>query len=308
MDEDCGITDVSCHAANAANDLLNQFADMISWMQWTMVRSAFTGNAGTIDGTEWGVAFSMTSKWAMVLLIVVVALTFVQMAGALIRANIQGVLDAFLRGVLAWPATLAAVWLAVQLTSATDLLTVGILNGGASSGTGVLGAFFDRIDELPLQSAESQTVNMSMALAVLMILSFLASIALSFMLAFRNFALICLVGFSPIAFMAMPLQATRGWSMKWLQAVIALILAKPIAAGMLVLANDLTVQSTDMWQWLVGVVAMAMASFAPVITMRMFSFMGGETAASYGSHGSAIVSNTGAGFARAGRSAMSLAA
>ena len=37
-----------------------------------------------------------------------------------------------------------------------------------------------------------------------------------------------------------------------------------------------------------------LAAFAPVITMRLFSFAGGESAGAMGSHGASVVTNTGA--------------
>lgn len=304
MGGNCSTFDLSCQAGDIVDNLLVFFANTMSTMAWFMIQSAFTGSAGTIEDNEWSIATTMTSRWGLVLLIVVVALVAVQMIIALAAGNVRQAISSFIAGILSWPTTLVAVWLTVVLTGATDRLTLGILGSGGESAGGLMGAFMEGVETLPLGELE-KTGSKAFLLAIMMLIVMIAALVLSLMLAFRNFALICLVGFSPIAFMAMPLSFIRSWAGKWAQAVAALILAKPIAAGMLVLAVDLTAGADGIYQWLVGIVAMVMAAFAPVITLRLFSFMGAETAASYGGQGQAVMTNAASGAARGGRALVS---
>lgn len=302
MGDSCGALDMPCHMDN----FLRTFATGFSDLAWKMIRDAFSGSAGTLDVNEWQVALDMTSRWAMILLIVVAVLMVVQMSLSALQGNVTGAVSAFFKGIMTWPITIIAVWLAVGLTTVSDDLTVRLMNAGSDSASGVFGGLFDVIDSMFGSKTLFAGDGKAGVLVALMIITFIASLFLSFMLAFRNFALICLVGFAPLAFMAMPLQAGRAWVPKWAQAVVALILAKPIAGGMLVLGVELAKGSSDLWQWMVAMVAMAMASFAPVITLRLFSFMGADAAASYGGQGAAVVTNTGAGAARAGGSVVGI--
>src|SRR5699024_3306728 len=281
MGGNCNTFDLACQAGEIVDSLLVFFANTMSTISWMLISTAFTGNAGTIEDNEWSIATAMTSRWGLVLLIVVVALVLVQMLMSVASGNIRQAVSAFVAGLLSWPTTLVAVWLTVILTGATDRLTVGILGSGGEPSSSIIGRFFSGLENLPLD-AVAETGSKAFLVAAMTTITALASLLLSLMLVFRNFALICLVGFSPIAFMALPMTSIRSWAAKWAQAVAALILAKPIAAGMLVLAVDLTAAADGVFQWLVGIVAMAMAAFAPVITLRLFSFMGAETAASYG--------------------------
>lgn len=305
MGGNCNSFDLTCQAGEVVDSLLVFFANTMSTVSWMLISTAFTGNAGTIEDNEWSIATAMTSRWGLVLLIVVVALVLVQMLMSVASGNIRQAVSAFVAGLLSWPTTLVAVWLTVILTGATDRLTVGILGSGGEPSSSVIGRFFSGLEDLPLD-AVAETGSKAFLVAAMTAITALASLLLSLMLAFRNFALICLVGFSPIAFMALPMTAIRSWAAKWAQAVAALILAKPIAAGMLVLAVDLTAAADGVFQWLVGIVAMAMAAFAPVITLRLFSFMGAETAASYGGQGQAVMTNATSGAARGGRAVVSL--
>lgn len=305
MGGNCNPLDLPCQVGESVDTLLVFLANTMSTASWMMISSAFTGNAGTIEDNEWSIATAMTSRWGLVLLVVVVALVLVQMIMSVASGNIRQAISAFVAGLLSWPTTLVAVWLTVVLTGATDRLTIGVLGSGGESASGLISSFFTGIERLPLDGI-SETGSKAFLIVGMTAVSAIAALLLSLMLAFRNFALICLVGFSPIAFMALPMASIRVWASKWAQAVAALILAKPIAAGMLVLAVDLTAAADGIFQWLVGIVAMAMAAFAPVITLRLFSFMGADTAASYGGQGQAVMTNSASGAARGGRALVSM--
>lgn len=285
--------------------MLLSLANSLSVLSWMLVREAFTGNAGTIEDNEWTISTAMTSRWGLLLLVVVFALVLVQMIMSAASGNIRQAVNAFFSGILAWPTTLVAVWLTVILTGATDRLTVGVLSSGEGPAEDIFNRYMTNIETVSFGEI-SETLGKAFIIALMLTISTIASILLSLMLSFRNFALICLVGFSPLAFMAMPMVSIRSWITKWAQAVMALIMAKPIAAGMLVLSVDLGANSSGVYQWLTAVVAMLMAAFAPVITLRLFQFMGAETASAYGGQGQAVMNNAGAGVARGGRAVVSV--
>lgn len=328
MSESCGTFDIQCHMRNAMAEMLDNWSKSLGQFGKEMLAAAFSGDGGGISTKEWSVATTMTSKWALVLLIVVIGMAAVQVIISLIQGNPRVAVSAALWGILAWPTTLISIFLAIRVTAASDALSVGILDvsGGdagadaaskvfsltqagrmADGGQGLLEQILRGPGSDPVTGSVSGLLQVAIVSFDMVLITLIAAFFLSMMLAFRNFALLVLVGFAPLAFMALPVGALRAWAIRWAQAVLALIIAKPVAAGMLVMSGELLGAADQLFSWLVGLAAMAMAGFAPMITMRMFSFIGGETAAAYGSHGSAVVNNAASGVTRVGSTAVQAA-
>ena len=214
MGGNCNSFDLTCQAGEVVDSLLVFFANTMSTVSWMLISTAFTGNAGTIEDNEWSIATAMTSRWGLVLLIVVVALVLVQMLMSVASGNIRQAVSAFVAGLLSWPTTLVAVWLTVILTGATDRLTVGILGSGGEPSSSVIGRFFSGLEDLPLD-AVAETGSKAFLVAAMTAITALASLLLSLMLAFRNFALIC-CGVAPVR------ESTR-WMMDSLTGAIAFV-------------------------------------------------------------------------------------
>lgn len=315
MDEvDCGSTDINCNIVYGAAKIVDGFARAESAGAWSFIKESFTGSAGTITSDEWTVATDMTSRWSIVVLVVVAGVTLVKVMTEIIGGSPQKAASGFIMGCLAWPFTVLSVYTAIRLTGGVDLLTIGILGSGDKSAAEVIPQIigsstvnYDMANEIlgaansPIDDEAVRALVQSLIVCMCALLQLLAAFLLAFMLAFRNFAMLVLIGFAPVAFMALPVRTTGAWARKWAEVTIALIIAKPVAAGVLVMSIDLFTSGSDFWQYLVGCVAMCMAAFAPVITMRMFSFIGGDQAAAQGSHGASVVTNIGAGAARGGK-------
>ena len=62
---------------------------------------------------------------------------------------------------------------------------------------------------------------------------------------FRSFALIVLAAVAPGALMPLPWENTKAWSRLWCETVIALLIAKPLAATLLAVAVKLFANSTS---------------------------------------------------------------
>lgn len=314
MAAQCTPLDVACNVREAVKIVIESWAKGVANFGKDVLIAAFGGDGGGIAGEEWAVATTMTSKWSLILLVVVIGITAVQICMSMLQGNLRMTVSAVIWGVLAWPATLVSVFLAIQVTRSTDQLAVGILNEDSEDTVNtVVSKMFETVNGQNLLNggslasvagADDSAAQLAVISVILALGMTLSAIFLSLMLAFRNFALLVLIGFAPLAFMAMPAPSLRGWALRWAQAVIALIVAKPLAAGMLVMAGELLGASDQIFSWVVGIVAMLMAGFAPMITMRMFSFIGGETAAAYGSHGSAVLNNTAQGATRVGSTAL----
>ena len=95
MGGNCDTFDLPCQAGEVVDNILVFAANTMSTYSWLMISSAFNGNAGTIEDNEWAVATTMTSRWGLVLLVVVVALVLVQMIISVASGNIRQAISAF---------------------------------------------------------------------------------------------------------------------------------------------------------------------------------------------------------------------
>jgi hypothetical protein len=96
---------------------------------------------------------------------------------------------------------------------------------------------------------------------------------------FRTFALAVLAAVAPVALMMMPWEKSKAWVGRWCEVVVALLLAKPLAATVLAAAIKLFADSTSFAGLAAGTVGMILACGAPLVALRLVSFAGGELAA-----------------------------
>jgi hypothetical protein len=79
--------------------------------------------------------------------------------------------------------------------------------------------------------------------------------------------------------MLVPWEKTKTWARRWSEVVVALLLAKPLAATVLAVAIKLFADSKSFAGLAAGTVGMALACGAPLMALRLVSFAGGELAA-----------------------------
>ena len=114
---------------------------------------------------------------------------------------------------------------------------------------------------------------------------------------FRSFALIVLAAVAPVALMLMPWEKTKSWAGRWCELVVALLLAKPLAATVLAVAVKLYANSTSFAGMAAGAVGMTLACAAPLMALKLVGFAGGELAAAAQTAGGGHIAHTGANFA-----------
>jgi hypothetical protein len=114
---------------------------------------------------------------------------------------------------------------------------------------------------------------------------------------FRSFALIVLAAVAPVALMLMPWEKTKSLTRRWTEIVVALLLAKPLAATVLAVAIKLFAESKSFAGLAAGTVGMALACAAPMMALRLVSFAGGELAAAAQTAGGGHVLSRSSGFA-----------
>lgn len=259
-----------------------------------MLRNAFRDSRAS--DSSWEIADDQFWFWVSVMSGVLVCVALFQLLPAAFLRD--GKRIARIAGGLAFsiPASVIAVYLMQQLASfgnqVTDSLTRALQDDGIAGG--VLRMFGYQIVNDDISFREQSAIlralsNTVPALAVgqygitflIVCLMALASAFLYVAMAIRNFALIVLAATAPIGIMMIGQPKLGVWANRWVNLVVGLILAEPLAAAVLVVAVRLLGLGTDMGPLLVAAGALFAASFAPVWAVKLVSFAGGEMGTSF---------------------------
>ncbi|GAA2238738.1 hypothetical protein GCM10010401_08770 [Rarobacter faecitabidus] len=257
-------------ATNAWDAMVQKATEDLAAIAWGQLSGAFTGQLGTISPAEFMTATDMAGKWIPVMAIATVLVAVLQIIRGTVSMNRASIAKAVLNAALAVPVTFVAIWFAVTATVGFDQLTSAILG---SSPTKLAWLF------------EPSANSFGIGGLLIMGLVWLASMFLSSVMLARTLFVIALIAFAPVATMVIPWDVTRQWTVKWMQTLFAFLIAKPLAAGILMLGvaiGDNLVQgfSTDAAAAAtMAVVLMGMACFAPMAALKLVSFTGAGQAA-----------------------------
>ncbi|WAH96179.1 type IV secretion system protein [Arthrobacter sp. MMS18-M83] len=285
-----------CGLVSQANDgflgaVTALFADILqniaSWI-WSFITGAFS--VSNVDDSQWIAVQGLTNWWVVVMMTPLVVAMILQLLSGLISQQPGRLVRALVGGAVAIPMVAGAVFLARQLTKVGDSAAAALLD---SMGTDPYVVFmrlfgFERapagsgrdwnvVSLAPGSSsgAAGAVIVTAMAVIVVWILAFILMCSMIF----RSFALIVLAAVAPVALMLMPWEKTKSWARRWCEIVIALLLAKPLAATVLAVAIKLFAESKSFAGLAAGVVGMTLACGAPLMALRLVSFAGGELAA-----------------------------
>ncbi|WP_442542728.1 type IV secretion system protein [Arthrobacter sp. KN11-1C] len=285
-----------CGLVSQANDgflgavtalFANILQNIASWI-WSFITGAFS--VSNVDDSQWIVVQGLTNWWVVVMMTPLVVAMILQLLSGLISQQPRRLVRALVGGAAAIPMVAGAVFLARQLTHIGDSASQAILD---SMGTDPYVVFmrlfgFERapagsgrdwnvVSLAPGSSsgAAGAVIVTAMAVIVVWILAFILMCSMIF----RSFALIVLAAVAPVALMLMPWEKTISWARRWCEIVVALLLAKPLAATVLAVAIKLFAESKSFAGLAAGVVGMTLACGAPLMALRLVSFAGGELAA-----------------------------
>jgi hypothetical protein len=104
----------------------------------------------------------------------------------------------------------------------------------------------------------------------------LASLFLFIAMAIRTFGLLALAALAPVALMMIGQPKLGAWAQKWLSLTVGLLLAKPLAAGVLLLAVQLTGATANLGLLLTCAGAVVAAAFSPLWATKLVAFAGDE--------------------------------
>lgn len=251
-----------------ANQMFQSWAAQLSEFAWSLLQGSFTGEASRIDSAEFSIAAVMTNRFAGVMAFVLVVVGCVQVVRDVQKDGIGASMRTVLAVLLAWPITAFSVWATMKLTVYLDLLTNAILSTG--EGTGALNKLMT-----PILQVNSATGPISGATAVLVFIAivWLISLFLSIVMVLRNFGILALIGFAPVALMMFPAEVTKGWTKNWMKAVLVALLIKPASAALIVLAAALVEGATGVTALLTGLVGLILALCSPLFLSKVLSFV-----------------------------------
>ncbi|MFE4545142.1 hypothetical protein [Arthrobacter sp. NPDC056727] len=303
-----------CGLVSQANDgvqssLTAFFADILenvaSWI-WSFITGAF--GASDIDDSQWDSVKGLTNWWVVVMMTPLVIAMILQLLSGLISQQPRRLIRALVGGAAAVPMVAGAVYLVRELTKVGDSAATALLDSLATDPYVLFMRLFG-FEKAPADSgrkwnvvslapgtsggAGGAVVVTAMAVIVVWILAFILMCSMIF----RSFALILLAAVAPVALMLMPWEKTQSWARRWGEIVVALLIAKPLAATVLAVAIKLFAESKSFAGLAAGVVGMALACGAPLMALRLVSFAGGELAAAAQTAGGGHVLSRSSGFA-----------
>jgi hypothetical protein len=209
-------------------------------------------------------------------------------AAAVVSRDHEQLVSALVRSFIAVPVVPLSLWTIGQLVNALDGMTWYILNRDGP------GSLFVTLQKVMWAGGQA---NYFFAFLIdgLLLLGMLL-LVLVFM--FRNLSLAVLIAVGPVAWMLFPVRSIGSqWVIRYVSAVVALLLTGPLTIGFLALIVDglagvKTIWDPRSWPLLLGLV---MVSFAPFAVFSLFSFIGGAAV-------DAVGSRIGAGGARGANS------
>lgn len=316
----CGFNDWVCYGQEGVARLIGQACKAAGNFIGDMLTNSFLG--AQASSGDWDIAGSHFWFWAAVASMLVVGIGAWQVSVAVILqqpGRVLQVLAGMVAGVIL--SVLSLQWMPTIVTAMsgiTSQLTAG-LNGEAGIGAAILNVLGlgqgpngvgylirDTSPVWPLATTSSGGLNavgpLLLALAALGVIAF-AAFLLFVAMSLRTFGLIALVAFAPLGLMFYGQPRMKDMAMKWGQLALGLLLAEPLAAGILLLATNIAASTTSssMGLLLTSAGIIFVAAFSPLWAVKFVEFAAGEvrTALSHSQwtqrQGSQTVSRVGRG-------------
>lgn len=233
----------------------------------------------------------------MVVAMIPILIIFVafQIGLSLFRASTAGMLRAFATSVLAIPLTYVCAGLIFLGLRGTDQLTMWILEIGEDGTTGDdvgIGAILrlfglwvnpdkndgaggiavDANSEIWAMGQSGQP-GMIVGPFIVAIIMLLACLVLMLMMLFRTVVTLLMAMFTPVAVFSLGTDAAKGIASKWGGMVVALLMAKPVAAAVIKMGVTMMSMSSDFVQMAAGICLVIISAAMPILMLSIISFM-----------------------------------
>lgn len=292
----CGFNDWVCYGQEGVARLIGQACKAMGNFIGDMLTNAFLGSHASKG--DWAIAGGHFWFWVALAAVLVVSLGLWQVGIAVILqqpGRILEIVGGMIAGVFLSTIALQLMpEIVAAMSGITAQLTAG-LNGSGGIGAAVLnvlglGGGAEGIGSFVIgpQSAIAVLATTTtggaaaigpllLALVALGVIS-LAALLLFVAMSIRTFGLIALVAFAPLGLMFYGQPRMKDMAEKWAQLALGLLLAEPLAAGILLLATNLAAGTTSssMGLLLVSAGAIFMAAFSPLWAVKFVSFAGAE--------------------------------
>lgn len=281
---------------------------------WAFIHSAFT--VGEIEGAWWVPVIGgtitteveggetsvvehpgMLNVMTRALLPVLAIFVAFQMLISALRGSSAGFLRALGTAMFAVPATYILAGLMYLVLRGVDQATLWILDQGAGSEdseevvmSAVLNLFglthnpdtgevlMDESYQQWEMAANSGEPGQILMPWVLMVIIWLLCLVLMAMMLFRTTVIMLLTIFLPLAVFSLALEGAKAIFFRWLSIVVALILAKPLAAAALMFGMSLASVEDSWVQLVAGMIVIVVAAALPLAMLALVSFATGGAA------------------------------
>lgn len=286
----CGVADPYCLMMEQVS---RGMAKATSWLADETLGSQEFNTGSDL----WDVAIDQAGTWLGLSVLVM----FITSAVGLSVAAVMGRSDLMKRAIigtaLSFPATMFAYFIVGKGLDVIDDLSDGMLD----KLTGNSGGFGELIEDVMWQGTALTAFNsltsggFPIGQVVLVLLAmFVGILMIAFAIAFRNFVLMLLIAFAPLAFVILPAQGGGVWVKRWISAITAMALAKPLILGTLALVMAGFSEIGSIWspEGVTLLIGFAIAAFMPLMAYSFFNFIGGDGGAGdqVGSRGAGTVS------------------
>jgi hypothetical protein len=293
----CFVTDWGCQASQTVAGFMASVIRNLGDFIGTMIAGAFNTN---IDTNSWGIAHSQFLFWIAVTAPVILVIALVQIGVGMVLQDWHRIGRTAIGATVAIPFTALCVWGMQQFSTITDAVTVNVttaVQGGSiqeallrvvgifdlpSSSVNAGMAHTDFLRGSPIYqltsagAAQKDAIgNYFLALFIVAIMM-VASLFLFIAMSIREFGLLALAAMAPVALMMIGQPKLGAWAQRWASLTTGLLLAKPLAAGVVLLAIQLTKSTNSIGVLLVAAGAVVAAAFSPLWATRLVSFAGSE--------------------------------
>jgi hypothetical protein len=295
-DFNCGFADWQCGSQELLAAIMSGFIGGLADFTADMLGLAFSDSAVTDQG--WSIADGQFWFWISVMVIVLVGVAMVQMVPALLLRSWSRLAQIGGGLVVAVPASVLAVIFMQRITAFGDEVTDSLLRALRDQTMAVaLLRMFGLIQrdgdivDVALTSALhpttfltpdriiGQQVSQYVLALLVMALMALAALFLYVGMSIRAFGLIALAATAPIGFMMIGQPKVGVWATQWVKMALGLIIAKPLAAAVLLLAVQVAGSATSLGLLFVAIGATFAAAFAPLWAVRLVGFASDQVTA-----------------------------
>lgn len=293
----CFVADFGCQASQTVAQFMGSTIKNLGDFIATMIAGSFNTN---IDEGSWNIAHSQFLFWIAVTAPVILIVALVQIGIAMILQDWSRIGRTAAGAGLAIPFSAICVWGMQKASGITDDITsslttvaqggdlakgllrvVGLLDLPNQSANAVMhSSQFTQggvIYAMAAQGAHGPAAVGDYVVALLVVgLTMTASLFLFIAMSIREFGLLALAAMAPVGLMMIGQPKLTAWAQRWMNLTVGLLIAKPLAAGVVLLAVELTKASLSVGVILVAAGAVIAASFSPLWATKLVSFAGAE--------------------------------